>query len=427
MQMANDVGNVIARHFAAYDELSDAVYLIDLADAAVLRGNRAGLAQLEMNPSELAQHTVFSLQRDVLDLQHWHKIVDAIRVDSPFVFLGRHVRNDDSEFPVEVISHIVCWQGQEYLLSQVRDISRRQNMEDELHGRGPLLSFALNEACDGMWDWTIPTGEVFFSPQLKRMLGYGPYEMPPVFDTWKNNIHPDDLEHVMQAMNLHIEGKSVRYEAEYRLANRNGSYLWMQDRGCICQSDDQSKPLRVVGMVHNIDAQKKLEQRLRDLATKDELTGLLNRRAGYNAFEQTLRISERHHNSLCIALLDLDRFKMINDQYGHQSGDKALKMVSRIFSQRVRSTDILMRWGGEEFLLVMPHTALKAAINVCEELRLQLQKSALEVPGGELKMTMSCGVTELSGHNNTIEKLVREADTALYRAKSLGRNRTVQH
>lgn len=423
--MSQQQTSCIESFFQAFDQIVDAIYLIDVQDARVLHANRAGLDQLKMSMEQVCQQTVFSLQRDVLDLDHWQKITAAIRQDSPFVFVGRHVRSDDSEFAVEVVSHFVEWDGVEYLLSEVRNIIQRQALDCDFQARGPMLSFVLNGASDGMWDWTIPTGEVFFSPQLKRMLGYGPYEMPPVVETWKNNIHPDDLERVMGVMEEHLSGKSVRFEVEYRLANRNGSYLWMHDRGQVCQVDADGNPERVVGMVHNIDEQKQLEHRLRALATKDELTGLLNRRAGYAAFEQALKMSERHHYPLCITLLDLDSFKAINDQYGHQLGDKALKLVARTFRQRVRSTDILMRWGGEEFLLVMPHTELAAAFDLCEDLRQQLAGKVLKTAAGDIHMTVSCGVTVLSKNNGNLQKLVKEADAALYRAKSLGKNRTV--
>ena len=415
----------VCRNFEAFDALPEAVYLIDVANASILRANQTACDELQMTLAEVCQHTVFSLQRDVLDLSHWQKIIAAIRQDSPFVFVGRHVRKDGSEFAVEVMSRFVCWQGVEYLLSIERDLSRRQAVEDELREREALLAYALNEATDGMWDWNIASGDVFFSPQLKRILGYGPYEMPPVVDTWKNNIHPDDVEIVMTAMNSHLEGRTTRYEAEYRLANRSGQYIWVKDRGRVCQSDGQGQPVRVVGMVHNIDVHKQLEQRLRDLATIDELTELMNRRAGYSAFEQVLKLASRHKAPFCVALMDLDFFKQVNDRYGHQVGDKVLKMAADCFYQRVRSSDVLMRWGGEEFLLVMPHTELEDARTLCEALRQQLAQSLVVHNGEDISVTVSIGVTTLTAHNDSIKKLVKEADTALYRAKSLGKDRVV--
>lgn len=433
--MALFPGPQIRCYFQAYDLLSDALYLINVADAAILFSNRAGLDDLQMTMAEVQQHTVFSLQRDVQDLAHWQQIIEAIRSSHPFTFVGRHVRKDGSEFPVEVVSHFVELDGREYLLSEVRDQSRRQQLKEQQRQREPLLSFALNEATDGMWDWIVPSGEVFFSPQLKRMLGYGPYEMPPVVETWKNNIHPDDLADVMQRMEDHLQGKTTRFEAEYRLANRNGSYQWMKDRGRVCQTDDQGRALRVVGMVHNIDPQKRLEQKLRDLATYDELTGLMNRRAGYAMFKQQLKLACRQQTELTVALLDLDGFKQINDHYGHQVGDKILVRAADCFRQRLRGSDLLMRWGGEEFLIVMPHTRSEDGWSLCDRLRQQLQQQPLAHAGQALYVSVSIGVTTLDHNeaavsqgttNHIIKKLVREADSALYQAKAGGKNRTVR-
>lgn len=423
--MTNELDRVAATNFRAYDDLVDAVYLVDIHDASILHVNRNGADRLQMTPEEVCELGVLGLQRDVFNIEHWHKIIEAARTEPPFIFWGRHVRKDGSEFPVEVMSQLVCWEGKEYLLSTARDMTSRQAMEEDLRNREPLLAFALNEAMDGMWDWNAETGEVFFSPGMKRMLGYGPYEMPPVFETWKDNVHPDDCEQVLQLLDDHLQGKSERYEATYRLANRNGDYLWMSDSGQVCQKDSQGNPLRVVGMLRNIDQQKRLEDRLRDLATVDELTGLMNRRAGYSAFEQQVRLAKRHVTGLSVALLDLDYFKAVNDQYGHQMGDKVLKMAANCFSQRLRGTDILMRWGGEEFLLVMPHTQHQDALLLCEELRDQLSKQVLYQSDQAISVTVSIGLAVLTADSHSIKQLVQEADTALYRAKSLGKNRCV--
>ena len=408
----------VCRNFEAFDALPEAVYLIDVANASILRANQTACDELQMTLAEVCQHTVFSLQRDVLDLSHWQKIIAAIRQDSPFVFVGRHVRKDGSEFAVEVMSRFVCWQGVEYLLSIERDLSRRQAVEDELREREALLAYALNEATDGMWDWNIVSGDVFFSPQLKRILGYGPYEMPPVVDTWKNNIHPDDVEIVMTAMNSHLEGRTTRYEAEYRLANRSGQYIWVKDRGRVCQSDGQGQPVRVVGMVHNIDVHKQLEQRLRDLATIDELTELMNRRAGYSAFEQVLKLASRHKAPFCVALMDLDFFKQVNDRYGHPTGDAVIRNLSLFLKQNLRKTDPIGRYGGEEFAIVMVDCNAEQAARKLDDIRNNF--SRLIHNDQHLRVTFSCGIAELNG--NSASELVTRADEALYIAKRNGRN-----
>lgn len=161
----------------------------------------------------------------------------------------------------------------------------------------------------------------------------------------------------------------------------------------------------------------------------------MNRRAGYAMFKQQLKLACRKQTELTVALLDLDGFKQINDHYGHQVGDKILVRAAECFRQRLRGSDLLMRWGGEEFLIVMPHTRSEDGWSLCDSLRQQLQQQPLAHAGQALYVSVSIGVTTLEHNepavsqgttNHIIKKLVREADSALYQAKAGGKNRTVR-
>ena len=236
------------------DQLADAVYLLDPETSRIVWGNRASWAMLGLQPAEVLDHSVLSLQKDVTGLPQWAEIAAVIRANTCYTFVGRHRHADGHEVPVEVNTTHFIDGGRAYFLSVARDISRRTALEADLKRRENQLWFALNEAMDGLWDWEVDTGAVFFSPQLKRMLGYGPDEMAPVLTTWTNNVHPDDAPTVMAALARHLEGRSARYEAEYRLRNRNGNWLWVQDRGRVCERDAQGRPTRLVGMVQDISA-----------------------------------------------------------------------------------------------------------------------------------------------------------------------------
>jgi PAS domain S-box-containing protein len=157
--------------------MADAVYLLDPATSTVLWANRAAWAVLGLTREEVLDHSVLSLQKDVRGLPQWTEIAAAIRQQPPYVFVGRHRHRDGHEVPVEVVTTTFMLDGREYFLSVARDITRRLQLEAELQRREPALWFALNEAADGLWDWTLADNSLFFSPQLQRMLGYGPDEM----------------------------------------------------------------------------------------------------------------------------------------------------------------------------------------------------------------------------------------------------------
>ena len=167
------------------------------------------------------------------------------------------------------------------------------------------------------------------------------------------------------------------------------------------------------------------EERLRAerLAQLDPLTGLNNRRAFYDLTSSHWSNALRHGHDLSVILLDLDRFKQLNDVHGHAHGDAVLKAVGRVLKDGVRQGDVLARWGGEEFIVLLPETTGREAAALAERLRLAV--AALRVPreGGETTVTASFGVAQLEDRGGTLDALIANADANLYRAKDEGRNR----
>ena len=245
-----------------FEQMADAVYLLDPLTSNIVWGNRAAWDSLGLTPAEVLNHSVLSLQKDVTGAPQWSEIADVIRRSECYTFVGRHRHAAGHEVAVEVNTTRFFDGTHEYFLSVARDISRRVALEADLQKRENQLWFALNEASDGLWDWDVTTGEVFFSPQLKLMLGYGPDEMAPTLATWSHNIHPDDAGPVMAVLGDHLAGRHARYDAEYRLRNRNGDYLWVHDRGRVCERDLAGAATRVVGMVHDITARKHAQAEL---------------------------------------------------------------------------------------------------------------------------------------------------------------------
>ncbi|TVO68137.1 PAS domain S-box protein [Denitromonas ohlonensis] len=250
---------------ALFEHMADAVYVLDPDSSRIVWGNQAAWGSLGLSRDEVLNHSVLSLQVDVTGLPQWSEIAEVIRNTPCFTFIGRHRHAAGHEVEVEVNTTVFVSDEREYFLSVARNIGRRVALDGELNKREKQLSFALNEASDGLWDWDVATGEAFFSPRLKQMLGYGPDEMLPQIATWKSSIHPDDLDRVTAKLNEHLSGKASRYNAEYRLRNRNGDTLWVHDRGRVCARDAMSQPRRVVGMVQDITARKAAEEKAKQL------------------------------------------------------------------------------------------------------------------------------------------------------------------
>jgi diguanylate cyclase (GGDEF)-like protein len=165
-------------------------------------------------------------------------------------------------------------------------------------------------------------------------------------------------------------------------------------------------------------------RRLAALSTTDELTGLGNRRLFERRLEMECERSRRHRGALAVTLFDVDRFKGINDRWGHPAGDAVLREIGRLLGARTRQTNLVSRYGGEEFACILVETAAAGAVTYAERLRQLVESSPFPLPGGgELRVTLSAGVAEWTPTRGAPAALVAAADAALYRAKALGRNR----
>ena len=166
----------------------------------------------------------------------------------------------------------------------------------------------------------------------------------------------------------------------------------------------------------------KYQQRLEIMATKDKLTGIDNRHAFDPAFQQVLKTASRNNQALSVVLIDIDHFKKINDNHGHIVGDKVLQIIAGLLKKNLRESDLLCRWGGEEFMMLLPKCELKDAKLLAEKIRLQIENEKMRVEGKQITITASFGICEYT-HNKTQHEVFESVDTALYRAKDLGRNR----
>lgn len=166
-----------------------------------------------------------------------------------------------------------------------------------------------------------------------------------------------------------------------------------------------------------------LQEQLQKQALHDSLTGLYNRRYFDEALGRELALARRQHYPVSLVLIDIDHFKQLNDNHGHQAGDTVLQALAGHLTGNCRAGDLVCRWGGEEFVVVMPHTPLTGALQRTESWRSSFAARIFNFDGLELGTTLSAGVAVWPGDGDSPEDLLRVADRALYRAKSGGRNR----
>ena len=223
----------------------------------------------------------------------------------------------------------------------------------------------------------------------------------------------DDLEGLKQVLENHLEGllgtmdqhQKQRDQREQEVSSRLKS---LAERVAVMEQEAQV-------------VRENLEEQ-RQKALIDPLTGLPNRAAWTERLEHEVTQWQRHGNSLLLAMLDLDHFKRINDNYGHLAGDRVLKIIATVLRKRLRGSDFIARFGGEEFVLLVPDTPLASGAKLAEGLRAAIEACPFHFKGEPVTITVSVGMTAFKAGEHS-DLVLKRADQALYRAKSAGRNR----
>ncbi|HEY9859025.1 MAG TPA: EAL domain-containing protein [Candidatus Obscuribacterales bacterium] len=331
-------------------------------------------------------------------------------------------RKDGRSFPVEYISTPIRENG--HLVGAVvtfQDITERKQAEEALRESQERYALAVEGANDGLWDWNLKTNEIYFSPRWKSMLGYHEREIGSDPEEWFNRVHPEDVERLKAQIGLHLEGFSPHFESEHRMQHQDGSYRWMLSRGLAVRDGDH-KVARMAGSQTDVTERKQVEEQLLHDAFHDVLTGLPNRALFIDRLGLAIERSKRPGSNLfAVLFLDLDRFKVINDSLGHMIGDQLLIAIARRLEACLRGGDTVARLGGDEFTILLEdivdiHDATRIANRIHQALL-----SPFNLQGQEVFTSVSIGIALSETGYDWPEDLLRDADTAMYRAKSLGR------
>ncbi len=222
--------------------------------------------------------------------------------------------------------------------------------------------------------------------------------------------------------NLNKESKVVEHPQVVVGLRENGEEFPLEIH--VTRAESQLGPFFVASL-RDITKRKALEEELRRMATTDSLTGIANRRAFIEALKAETERSVRYNRPLCVMVCDIDHFKRINDTYGHGVGDEALRGYVATTQRQLRDSDLLARFGGEEFAIMLPETDLAAAAKLAERLCKAVESETYKALDETVKFTVSIGFAKVCARRESVSKSLNRADAALYRAKQEGRNRVV--
>lgn len=191
-------------------------------------------------------------------------------------------------------------------------------------------------------------------------------------------------------------------------------------------TSDNDESLGIIGIMMDITELKNKEEELKKLAFIDPLTNLFNRRYFIESAKSLLCISNRENTPTSILILDIDDFKVINDTHGHENGDHVILVIANKLQELCRESDIIARWGGEEFVILFPNTKLNGAIKIANKIKNQIASSSISMNySSSIKVTVSIGVALIDSLDDSFEPSLHKADKALYEAKKNGKNKIV--
>lgn len=314
------------------------------------------------------------------------------------------------------------------LIERIEELEYLLNVLKEEKDQEELLKFPWLGNL-GHWYWNVKTNKVVCNDKKVLALNYTKDEIPKNmgFEFFTSKLHPEDYEIVMDNMRQHLYGITDAYEVEYRIQAKDGSWKWYYDIGKVTKRDEENKPIIVAGIVFNITEKKEMElliqeqnRQLLEIVNLDYLTNALNRRALYEKLKTEIDMLNINKSYLTIVMIDIDNFKLVNDTYGHLVGDLVLKQVAEIIKSNLLESHIVGRYGGEEFLIILPDINKEQGYIIAERIRKSIENAQFV---HDIRLTISGGLKEYN--KESINMLIDKADKHLYQAKNNGRNQIV--
>jgi diguanylate cyclase (GGDEF)-like protein/PAS domain S-box-containing protein len=323
------------------------------------------------------------------------------------------------------------------------EVAERQQAESLLRSSEDRMRKLLDISPDGIIT-TDPDGRItYFSAKQAEIVG-APDNANVIGHSVFDWFHPEDRDLARARVQRQMRGEHMSPRA-YRLLKYDGGMIWGEiasaliDDGAggsegmliIVRDINERKFLEEAlhrtneSLLAQIQETNRLQDQLREQVVRDPLTGLYNRRYLDETLDREISRASREDYPLCIAIIDLDHFKNVNDTYGHQAGDEVLKTLGKLLRGSARGGDIACRWGGEEFMLVLPRMTAETAQQRTEQWRNAFAELRFPFSAQHISVTLSVGIAAFPAHGKTSATLTQNADVALYLAKAQGRNRVV--
>ncbi len=315
--------------------------------------------------------------------------------------------------------------GNRKIFVLAKDITDITKLKVEADRDKKRLQQVMDVSQEGLWEWNAKTNEVLHNSQWEHITGVRHSDNS--YQEFESCILPEDKQKVRDALMLLVE-RNKPYSIEFRMQRPDGKVIWVWDRGKVAEFDKDGNPLWLVGIAQDITEEKHNQEKITHLAYYDQLTGLANRTNLEEEVHFAIAESRKNNAYNALLFLDLDRFKLLNDSYGHDMGDRLLQEVAKRLRTCVGTGDTLARFGGDEFVVLLAgldannegEAALKAE-DIAQAILNSFEHS-FSLGDYEYFCSTSIGVSIFSTDDMTLDELLKQADMAMYDAKGAGRN-----
>jgi diguanylate cyclase (GGDEF)-like protein/PAS domain S-box-containing protein len=292
--------------------------------------------------------------------------------------------------------------------------------EEEQRKTAERLRLATEAAGVGVWEYDFVTRRLIWDESMFAIYGIAPGEFSSDFAAWESCLLPEDAAKTDAALQAVIE-QGIPYDVGFRIRRKDGQIRFIHARARL-YCDESGKPLRMVGTNEDITEREQMEERMAYLAHYDPLTGLANRSLFYDRLRQALSMARRNEVGLALLYMDLDGFKEVNDTLGHASGDLLLREVATRLRRCVRGSDSVARLGGDEFTIILNETHQQDDVSIVARKVIEAISAPFDLEERDARVSISIGIARYTEEASDEDTLVKNADEAMYKAKSAGKN-----
>ena len=420
-----------------FDNSPSAIYRVDFKNGRFLKANDVFCKYLGCSQEELTSinpYNILTEESKKLFLERLEKMTLGIEVPNTVEYEGfdkngkrwcLHLNNKniyDAEGHVvaaDVVAH---------------DITERKKAEEALKVSENKYRLLADNIHDVVFVLDMNLNYTYVSPSIKMLRGYEPEEV--LKQSYTDILTPSSMDLAMKTLSDVMELEKIKHQEitesrtlQLEMRRKDGTTVWTEVKFSFIRDENQ-RPVGILGVTRDITERKQAEDELResehryqDLSIIDDLTQLHNSRHFYAQLEKEIERSNRYEQPLTLLMLDIDNFKTFNDTYGHVEGDYALSRLGQVVKRCLRETDSAYRYGGEEFMIMLPMTTSEEGIVTAKRIQTKLRKETFSpVLGQEVYMTVSIGLAQYKPKEE-MKEFVQRVDQLMYQAKKNGRDR----